>query len=310
MVSCRHSAAKDSGSQEAVRQTFVPTFNADSSFAYIERQVAFGPRVPNTAAHREASAYLAAELRRHGAQVALQEFQATAYDGTLLEACNIIASFFPEKSHRILLFAHWDSRPYADNDPQPQNHRTPIDGANDGASGVAVLLEIARQIEAYTPKVGVDIFFFDVEDYGKPYFSTFPDKGDTWALGAQYWANTPHDLAYRADYGILLDMVGGKGSRFAKEGFSLRQAPDIVNKVWNAARVLGYGDYFVDMRGGFIDDDHIYVGRRVPSIDIIAYDEENGFVPQWHTLDDTVEYIDKAVLEAVGQTLLWVIYNE
>ena len=273
-TACRQPSSSSSSSSSQTQApphvVDVPDFNADSAFAYVERQVAFGPRVPNTPAHRNAAEYLATELRRHGAQVVLQDFRVRAYDGTMLDACNIIASYSPEKKDRVLLFAHWDTRPYADNDPQQKNHRLPIDGANDGASGVAVLLETARQIHARSPRIGIDIIFFDVEDYGRPYFSDRPEQGDSWAL-----------------------------------------APGIVDKVWKAAQSLGYGDYFVDERGGYINDDHVYVGRRVPSIDIIAYDEsQGGFVPQWHTLDDTLENIDKGTLKAVGQTLLWVIYNE
>ncbi len=312
LTACRRNTASSSvSSAPAAPAVQVPDFNADSAFAYVERQVAFGPRVPNTEAHRRTAAYLADELRRHGAQVISQNFQVRAYDGTTLNACNIIASYAPENKDRVLLFAHWDTRPYADNDPDSKNHHTPIDGANDGASGVAVLLETARQIHACSPRVGIDIIFFDVEDYGQPYFARQPEEGDTWALGSQYWARRPHNPAYRARYGILLDMVGGKDSRFMREGVSMQQAPGVVDKVWKAAQALGYGDYFVDEQGGYINDDHVYVGRRVPSIDIIAYDEaDGGFVPQWHTLDDTVENIDKGTLKAVGQTLLWVIYNE
>ena len=311
VTACRRPASSNEPSTAPSRVVDVPVFDADTAFAYVERQVAFGPRVPNTRAHREAAEYLADELRRRGAQVTLQDFRVRAYDGTPLDARNIIASFSPEKSDRALLFAHWDTRPYADNDPDSKNHRTPIDGANDGASGVAVLLEIARHLQVRSPRIGVDIIFFDVEDYGQPYFFDRPEKEDTWALGSQYWSRRPHNPAYRARYGILLDMVGGKNSRFAREGVSMQLAPAVVDKVWKAAQALGYGDYFVDERGGYVNDDHVYVGRRVPSIDIIAYDEsQGGFVPQWHTLDDTVEHIDKATLEAVGQTLLWVIYNE
>lgn len=310
-TACRQPSSSSSQTQAPSHVVDVPDFNADSAFAYVERQVAFGPRVPNTPAHRNAAEYLATELRRHGAQVVLQDFRVRAYDGTMLDACNIIASYSSEKKDRVLLFAHWDTRPYADNDPQQKNHRLPIDGANDGASGVAVLLETARQIHARSPRIGIDIIFFDVEDYGRPYFSDRPEQGDSWALGSQYWARRPHNPAYRARYGILLDMVGGKNCRFPREGVSMQQAPGIVDKVWKAAQSLGYGDYFVDERGGYINDDHVYVGRRVPSIDIIAYDEsQGGFVPQWHTLDDTLENIDKGTLKAVGQTLLWVIYNE
>ncbi|MBQ8422898.1 MAG: M28 family peptidase [Coprobacter sp.] len=308
LSACRQATSSQAVSAP-VSEVEAPRFNADSAYHYIEKQLSFGYRIPNTPAHRAASEYLASELRRFGGEITVQEACVTAYDGTVLNARNIIAAFSPEKKDRVLLFAHWDSRPYADNDPDVKNHRKPILGANDGASGVAVLLEIARQIQTKSPRIGIDIILFDAEDYGQPYFAEQPDRGDTWALGSQYWARRPHNPAYRARYGILLDMVGGKNSRFPREGVSMQQAPGLVDKVWNAARKLGYGDYFVDEQGGYINDDHVYVGRRVPSIDIIAYDGQE-FVPQWHTLDDTIEHIDRATLEAVGQTVLHIIYNE
>ena len=309
-VSCKKNApvATNSPAPSVVE---VPRFNADSAYSYIEKQLSFGYRIPNTPAHRAAAAYLAAELARLGGEVQLQEARVKAYNGTELEIKNIIAAFSPEKKDRVLLFAHWDSRPYADNDADERNYHTPIAGANDGASGVAVLLEIARQMQLSEPRIGVDIILFDAEDYGQPSFDDSFSRSDTWALGSQYWARRPHNPAYRARYGILLDMVGGKGSRFLREGVSMQVAPGVVDKVWQAARQLGYGDYFVDRRSGYVTDDHLYVGRRVPSIDIIAYDDEKeGFVPQWHTLDDTIEYISKETLQAVGQTVLHVIYNE
>ncbi len=310
LISCRPSVSQQpTAVQQQSSKVEVPSFDADSAYAFIERQLSFGYRIPNTPEHKATAAYLVSELHRFGGDVMVQEARVTAYDGTILDARNIIASFSPEKKDRILLFAHWDSRPYADNDPDEKNHRKPIMGANDGASGVAVLLEIARQMQILSPRIGVDIILFDAEDYGRPYFAYGPEIDDSWALGSQYWARRPHNPAYRARYGILLDMVGGKNSRFPREGVSMQQAPGVVDKVWKAARELGYGDYFIDERGGYVNDDHVYVGRRVPSIDIIAYDNES-FVPQWHTLDDTIEHIDRSTLKAVGQTVLYVIYNE
>ncbi len=311
-LSCNHKGNKtETVPVSAAATVAVPTFNADSAYAYIEKQLAFGYRIPGMPAHRAAADFLASELRRHGGDVIVQEARVKAYDGTMLDIRNIIAAFSPEKKERVLLFAHWDSRPYADNDADERNYRTPIDGANDGASGVGVLLEIARQMHLAEPRIAVDIILFDAEDYGMPSFIDSFAGGDSWALGSQYWSRHPHNPAYRARYGILLDMVGSKNSRFMREGVSLQQAPAVVDKVWAAAHELGYGDYFVNERGTFVTDDHLYVGRRVPSIDIIAYDaEQGGFVPQWHTLDDTIENIDKKTLEAVGQTVLYVIYNE
>lgn len=298
---------------EGRKARYVPVFDQDSAYYYMERQMAFGYRIPNTAAHDSAAVYLAEELRRHGAEVIVQEAGVRAYDNTLLNAKNIIGSFRSEEQERVLLFAHWDSRPFADHDPDPANHRKPVPGANDGASGVGVLLEIARQIGLSAPRIGVDIIFFDAEDYGIPEFYRGPYMQDSWALGTQYWVRHLHKPGYLAKYGILLDMVGGKDAMFAKEGFSMRYAPRIVEKVWMEARNLGYGQYFDDREGGFITDDHVYVnGIGIPSIDIIEHDPESptGFNRQWHTIQDTMEFIDRETLKAVGQTVLSVVYKE
>lgn len=290
----------------------VPSFNADSAYAYIKNQVAFGPRVPNTQAHKICGDYLVSELKRFGAKVYQQGVTLIAYDGSLLEARNIIGSFNPENKKRILLFAHWDSRPYSDQDPDPANYHTPLDGADDGASGVGALLEIARQIGQNQPEAGVDIIFFDAEDYGTP---RFVDEytTDSWCLGTQFWGRNPHVPNYRAEYGILLDMVGAKGATFFKEVQSVRAAAPIVEMVWNTARELGYGKYFINASGGAITDDHQYVikHRGIPCIDIINYDPdtEKGFADHWHTQKDTMENIDRETLKAVGQTVLEVIYN-
>ncbi len=291
----------------------VPTFNSDSAYTYVERQVQFGYRIPNTPAHLATADYLADELTRHGATVTVQEGEVIAYDGTSLAIRNIIGSFSPEKQNRILLFAHWDTRPYADSDPDKSKHRTPIAGADDGASGVGVLLEIARQIGLRQPEAGIDIILFDAEDYGEPYWSTSAGSDDSWALGSQYWAARPHKQGYRARYGILLDMVGGAGAQFRREQFSKYYASSLLDKVWKTAKRLGYGDYFIDSDGGYINDDHIAVNQYgVPSIDIIPCypSTPSGFPPYWHTLDDTMKNIDRATLKAVGQTVLTVIYED
>lgn len=164
----------------------VPQFDADSAYKYIQAQVDFGPRTPNSKGHVACGDYLAAKLAEHGAKVISQNAELPAYDGTLLKARNIIGSFKPESKKRIALFAHWDTRPWADNDPNEKNHHTPILGANDGASGVGVLLEIARQINQQQPELGIDIIFLDAEDYGAPQFYTGEHREDQWCLGAQY----------------------------------------------------------------------------------------------------------------------------
>ena len=241
-----------------------------------------------------------------------QEATLTAYNGTQLKAKNIIGSYNPENSKRVLLFAHWDSRPYADHDKDPANQMKPIDGADDGASGVGVLLEMARQFSIKSPAIGIDIIFFDAEDYGTPEFVK-EYKENTWCLGAQFWAKNPHVKGYKADFGILLDMVGAKNASFFKEATSMRYAPQIVEEVWSTARDLGYGKFFINAEGGAITDDHQYVilGRNIPCIDIIYTDPEsdNGFGPHWHTQNDTMDNIDRETLKAVGQTVLQVVYN-
>ena len=299
--------------QTAVVSSKAPTFEADSAYTYVANQVAFGPRVPNSKAHKQCGDYLAAELTRFGAQLYVQEANLTAYDGTLLEARNLIGSYNLEQPKRVLLFAHWDSRPYSDHDPDPANLRKPLDGADDGASGVGVLLEIARQLGQQAPNVGVDILFCDAEDYGTPEFVD-DYKPDTWCLGSQFWVKNPHVKNYKAEFGILLDMVGGKGATFFREYQSKRAAAPILEMVWSKARDLGYGKYFINADGGAITDDHQYVisGRGIPSIDIINYDPdtETGFASYWHTQKDNMDNIDRETLKAVGQTVLEVIYNQ
>lgn len=292
----------------------VPVFNADSAYSYVAKQLDFGPRVPNTESHRQTAEWLAAELARHGAEVIVQQALVTAFDGTLLNGFNIIGQYNPENKERILLFAHWDSRPFADHDPIESNRRKPVPGANDGASGVGVLLEMARLIGASQPSKGIDIIFFDAEDYGTPEFWKGEHRSDSWALGTQYWCKRTHKLGYRARYGILLDMVGAKNATFYREAYSDYFASAIVDKVWSAAEKLGHGAYFINQRGGAINDDHYYVNTmtRIPSIDIIHQElhSNSAFFPYWHTVDDTLDKIDPVTLRVVGETVLYVVYNE
>ncbi len=291
----------------------VPAFNPDSAYRYIEQQVEFGPRVPNTEAHRAAGEWLAHTLGVFSDTLYTQETRVRAYDGTVLNIKNIIGVFQPENRRRVLLCAHWDSRPYADHDPDPAYHYTPIDGANDGASGVGVLLEVARLLSKEKPDVGIDIIFFDAEDYGKHQLSDIPDE-DSWALGSQYWARNPHRLDYNARYGILLDMVGASDALFKREAYSMLFAPNIVRKVWDMGKNLGYGHMFPERDGGFIVDDHYYINtiRNIPTINIIHQDESttHGFFEEWHTMGDTMDVIDRYTLRVVGETVVHVIYNE
>lgn len=289
-----------------------PEINADSAYNFVDKQVAFGPRVPNTQAHKECGDYLSEQLRRFGANVIEQKADLKAYDGTILHARNIIGSYNPENPNRILLFAHWDSRPYSDWDPDESLHNTPLLGANDGASGIGVLLEIARIIQANPIDIGIDIIFFDAEDYGVPNFSELPSDG--WCLGSEYWSKNPHVPNYKAKFGILLDMVGGENATFYKENYSVEAARDIVEKIWTTARKLEYGKYFVDKEGSWVFDDHIPVikNRRIPCVDIIQHDPnmQHGFGWYWHTSRDNMDAVSKETLKVVGQTVLEVIYKE
>jgi hypothetical protein len=298
--------------QEVKNKMSVPVFNADSAYSFVAQQVAFGFRIPNTTPHKKCADYLAKKLEEYGAKVFVQEAVVTAYSKEKLNAKNIIGSYNTDNKRRILLFAHWDSRPYADRDENKTNHNKPIDGADDGASGVGVLLEIARRIAANPINTGIDIIFFDAEDYGTPEYIK-DNLPDTWCLGSQFWAKNPHIPDYKANFGILLDMVGSKGASFYKEYISIKYASQYVELVWNTAKNLGYGKYFMNAQGGSIIDDHKYVieGRKIPCIDIINYDNDypSGFGAHWHTVNDNMNIIDKEILKAVGQTVLEVIYK-
>lgn len=309
-IACRQEAKTTIKKEISVA---VPAFSSDSAYVYIERQVAFGPRVPNTQAHVACANYLVTTLRSFGATVIEQKVQLQAFNGDLLNANNIIASFKPEEKQRILLFAHWDSRPWSDHDPSRSNFNKPVLGANDGASGVGVLLEIARNIALTSPQLGIDIIFFDAEDYGAP--ESYRGKAEnSWCLGSQYWSKNPHVSQYNARFGILLDMVGAKDAGFYKEQISVHYAPSIVENVWKVAQNLGFEKYFVNKPGGAITDDHLYVNQitGIPCIDIIQYnpDSKSGFGDYWHTTKDDMSTIDKNTLLAVGSTLMYVVYIE
>jgi Zn-dependent M28 family amino/carboxypeptidase len=292
-----------------------PDFKADSAYQFIAQQVAFGPRVPGSEASKNTLQFLVAKLKSYGWTVTEQPFTAFRYDGKKLEGTNIIAQFQPAVAKRILLAAHWDARSIADKDSVRKNE--PIDAANDGASGVGVLLEIARNLhEAKNkPAVGVDIVLFDLEDHGEPDDYTGEHKTNSWALGSQHWATNLVPTNYKAYYGILLDMVGGKGAMFPHEGTSMQYAPGIVRSVWATAADLGYGNLFVDQDAFGISDDHTAVNEiaKIQMIDLIDLRASNGgfeFGSFHHTHADNLANIDKSTLKAVGQTLLQVLYRE
>lgn len=299
----------------------VPTFNRDSAYNFVKKQVDFGPRVPGTPAHKKCADWLVAEFKRFGMTVIEQKFTAKTYFGAR-DAVNIIAQYKPELDHRILLCAHWDSRHIADKDTKNQNN--PILGADDGASGVGVLLEIARQIQANPLNIGIDLICFDAEDLGDdrahenvPSVMTqsMPQmQARTWCLGSQYWARNLHKPGYTARFGILLDMVGAQGAVFPKEGYSAQNAPQIQDRIWNIAAELGFGGSFPKRDGGAVTDDHLFVmeGTRIPTVDIISIPNEppKSFGAYHHTHDDNMSIIDANTLGMVGTVVTTVVYRE
>ena len=311
LISCGNSKKPSKNiSQNIVekKQVFIPRFNSDSAYYFVKNQLTFGPRTPGSEAHAECLTYIESTLKQYTPNVEIQKFKARVFNGEIIEGKNIIASFQPEKKNRILLCAHWDSRPFADQDNDPSNHDKPLLGANDGASGVGVLMEIARHLKDHKTAPGIDIVFFDLEDSGSY------GNNDSWALGSQYWSKNPHKINYRARYGILLDMVGGKDPVFTKEQTSMKYAPGIMDKVWKTAEKLGYKSYFQNTLTGGILDDHVAINEylNIPTIDIIHYDDKNatGFFEHWHTLGDDLSSIDPISLGVVGQTVMTVIFEE
>ena len=299
--------AESAAPGDVATEAVLGNFDADSAYRYVERQLAFGPRVPNTEAHVKAGDWLAAELRRHGAQVTEQTTWLKAFDGTMLNARNIYGRI-PGKGEGapLLLLAHWDSRPWADQDPDPAKHTLPVEGANDGASGVAILLEIARQLKQNPIDSPVDILFVDAEDWGTD------GDDESWALGTKYFMENPPVKNYSPRAAILLDMVGGEGATFCREYFSERSAPELAEAVWQTAARAGYGDVFINKMGSAVMDDHVQLIKAgIPAIDIIDYRLEGGggFSPRWHTAADNLEGISRQTLRAVGQTLISFLRN-
>ena len=303
--------------QELGKGIVVPVFNSDSAYGFVKYQVELGPRVPTSEAHKKAGDFFVKTLKSFGAKIHEQHFDASTFDGKRVSLRNIIASFQPEKQKRILLMAHWDTRPFADKDiNQPDQ---PFDGANDGASGVGVLLEIARMVGQSPPQnVGVDIILFDGEDWGEKENSSsgysLPSHLQSWwCLGSQYWSKNPHVVNYSAYFGILLDMVGAKNAHFFKEGVSVEYANQTVNRVWAIASRLGYSGTFINQKVGATMDDHVFVNEvaKIPSISIVDYQPGVGFFGDYHhTQNDNLDLISRETLGIVGNTVLHVIYYE
>ena len=291
----------------ARRPAPLPTFEGARAYALVQQQTAFGPRVPGTPAHDSTRAWLVERLQVHADQVVEQQIRipdprdtSRAFSGS-----NIIASWQPDLRRRILLCAHWDSRPMADNDPDPLRHTQPVLGANDGASGVAVLLEIARLLDLHplTRSVGVDVVLFDLEDLG----SIDPGVPDSlrvpFAMGSEMFVL--HNPTYRPVWGVLLDMVGDRDLRIPKEGYSVRYAPDLVERVWASARRVG-ATAFVDEAGQPVQDDHVpFLRAGIPVVDLI----QTPFPDTWHTTADTPERVSAESLDQVGRVLVDLVWG-
>lgn len=318
MVSCGKDSGKNdaAGTDKPAIEIKVPPFNADSAYAFVAKQVGFGPRIPNTPAHGRAADYFVETLKRFGAQITIQEFQADHYSGKKLNLTNIVASFNPGESKRLLLAAHWDTRPFSDKDADKPN--ATFQGANDGASGVGVLLEIARVISSNKPDVGIDIILFDGEDWGERIneeetHSLPQGLQEWWCLGSQHWAKNKHKPNYSAYYGILLDMVGAKDAQFHREGYSMEFAPTIVEKVWDHAQRLGYSHVFIRKTQPGVTDDHLFVNTiaKIPMINIVHFEPGIGFFGDFHhSQKDNMDLINKDMLGIVGTTVLNTIYFE
>ncbi|MBT8219160.1 MAG: M28 family peptidase [Bacteroidia bacterium] len=284
----------------------VPRFDSNLALEKVQRQLDFGPRVIGTATHDDCKDWIAATMKSYGWIVEEQDFSAEVYTGESIPATNVIAKLNPEAQPRLLLAAHYDTRHIAEKDADQSRYNEPIPGADDGASGVAVLMTLAKIISENPIEIGVDMVFFDAEDYGNPN----EDDPESWAIGSVHWAKNV-SKSYKPKYAILLDMVGSKNARFGYEQYSMAVAPDLMKKVWKLAQDMGYGNYFINENTGGVHDDHISVINHagIPMIDIINKTPQGTFGAYHHTHQDDINIIDKRTMKAVGQVMLAVIYN-
>jgi glutaminyl-peptide cyclotransferase len=290
------SPGQDAGSNNTTVETKGPKLSADSAYALIKKQVSFGPRVPGTKGHEQQLAWMLEYLRGKADTVTEQRFSYTTTSGKKLQLTNVMARFNPTAPDRLLLVAHWDTRPTANEDPDETMRDQPISGANDGASGVALLMEIANVLAKNKAPIGVDLLFVDGEDYG-------PTTEDMF-IGARHFAANPPP-GYKPLYGIVVDMIADQNPRFQIESNSQEMAPEVVDRVWRTAEELGYGSYFARTSAGGIDDDHIALNRAgIRTIDIIDFD-----FPHWHTTQDVLANTAPLGLGVVGSVLLELIFR-
>ena len=276
-----------------------PDFDGGRAFAHIETQVGFGPRVAGRAGHAAQLAWMTDQLRQHADTLIVQRFAHRTAGGASLDMANLFARFRPDASERILLLAHWDTRSIADMEADAARRDEPIPGANDGASGTAVLLHLAELLAAQAPPVGVDILLVDGEDYA-------PNE---MYLGATHFASNPPVAGYRPRYAVLIDMIGDANPVYPVEGTSAQYAPDVIRRVYALAHELGYGAQFPLVQGPTVTDDHVpLIQAGIPTIDIIDFD----FGPSnslWHTHQDDMSAVSVRGLEAVGTVLTELVYR-
>jgi len=297
LAGCNGAGASAGGSDDPDRTLAPPpAFRADTAFAYLGRQVAFGPRVPGSPGHAAQLAWMAEFLETRADTVILDPFEhETTATGTRLELTNVFARFRPDARDRILVLAHWDTRPTADEEADAERRARPIPGANDGASGTAVLLELANVLSSNSPPIGVDLLFVDGEDYG-------PGEPDMYLGAKRFAARNP---GYRPLYGILLDMVGDQNPVYPIESYSRESAPEVVERVWRVAEEIGHGSAFVRRDGGAITDDHIPLNRAgIRTIDIIDFDYGH-----WHRLTDDLANVSAKGLGIVGSVVTALIFR-
>ena len=283
------------GGTDATRSSGPRTrFDGQRAYGYVRQQLDFGPRVPGTAAHRQAGDWLVQTLRGTADTVIVQEWVHVTARGDSLPMRNVLARFRPASGERVLYVAHWDTRPVADGEPDPARRTLPIPGANDGASGVALLLALGDALEAAPPAVGVDLLLVDGEDYGD-----FGRDEDVF-IGSTWFAGHLPSPAYRPLFGVVWDMIGDRDLEIFQETNSVQAAPEVVARVWGAAEELGYGAVFVPRGKYAIEDDHmplIRQGLRV--IDVIDFD-----FPHHHRLSDNLATVSAASLQVVGDVAL------
>lgn len=319
MVACgaRSVTADAAGQSVGEHSVTAAAFDADSAYNYVARQVEFGPRAPGSDAHAACAEWIIAQLEQRGAKVSVQRTTVSGSDGKPVQIVNILGRFVgtDTTAQPLLLVAHYDTRPWADADPDASNHHKPVPGANDGASGVGVLLETARQLSLERPRIPVDLLFVDLEDSGTS--GGDDDTTDTWCRGTQVW--TAQAMPYGKNqeqwprFGILLDMVGAADAVFPREYYSARGAAEALSNVWGVAAQLDMEARFPNRQGGAVIDDHLWLTRAgIPTVDIIESQnpQTDSFHPTWHTVNDDMRVIDKSTLHDVGVLVNTVIRQE